>query len=94
MMNGLSARQQQILQIRYEWGGQNWQSYAEIGQQLGYSGEWVRQLEIQALVWLRHPAHSQELRTLLRRHSQQEYEWAEELTHLWRRRRARRHDQA
>ena len=60
-------------------------------QQLGYSGERVRQLEIQALVWLRHPAHSQELRTLLVRHSQQEYEWAEEMAQNWLRRRARRH---
>jgi hypothetical protein len=31
---------------------------------------------------------------LLRRHSQQEYEWAEEAVQLWLRRRAGRHDPA
>ena len=94
MLGRLSERQQQILAIRYQLGGQKWQSYQKIGQAMGYSGEWVRQLERQALVWLRHPAHSQELRTLLRRHSQQEYEWAEEVAQLWLRRRAGRHGQA
>ena len=94
MLIKLPARQQQILEIRYELGGQKWQTYQKIGQALGYSGEWVRQLEIQALVWLRHPAHSQELRTLLRRHSQQEYEWAEELAQIWLRQRGGRHGQA
>ena len=90
MLMILSERMQQILKIRYQFGNQKWQSYQDIGQQLGYSGEWVRQLEIQALVWLRHPAHSQELRTLLVRHSQQEYEWAEELVQAWLRRRGGR----
>jgi hypothetical protein len=57
---------------------------------MGYSREWIRQLEIRALIWLRHPAHNQELRTLLRRHSLQEYEWAEEVAQAWLRRRGGR----
>jgi hypothetical protein len=51
----------------------------------------VRLAELQALIWLRHPAHSQELRELLKRHSLQEYEWAQELAQVWLRRRGGRH---
>lgn len=70
---------QRVVTVRYELAGESWQTYRQLGQELGYSREWVRLAELQALVWLRHPAHSQELRELLRRHSLQEYEWAEEV---------------
>jgi len=63
----------------------------EIGAQLGITQQRVSQILEEALVWLRHPAHSQELRALLRRHSLQEYEWAEEAAQRWLRRRAGRH---
>jgi hypothetical protein len=62
----------------------------ELGLELGVCSEWVRQLQVKALIWLRHPAHSQELRSLLRRHSLQEYEWAEEGAQAWLRRRGGR----
>ena len=55
----------------------------EIGAQMGVTQQRISQLKEEALVRLRHPAHSQELRTLLRRHSQQEYEWAEEVAQAW-----------
>lgn len=87
----LPERQQRVIRVRYELEGEGWQTLAEIGEEMGYSCEWVRQLEIQALVWLRHPAHSQELRGLLRRHSLQEYEWAEEVAQAWLRRRGGRY---
>ena len=90
LVGGLPKRQQQIIQVRYEQGGTEWQTLAELGVEWGVSGERVRQLQVEALVWLRHPAHSQELRTLLRRHSQQEYEWAEEIAQAWLRRRGGR----
>jgi hypothetical protein len=61
---------------------------------MGLTRERIRQLQVEALVWLRHPAHSQELRALLERHSQQEYEWAEEVAQAWQRQRAGRHGQA
>lgn len=73
-----------------ELDGEAWQTLTEIGKELVCSREWVRRLEIQALVWLRHPAHSQELRELLQRHSLQEYEWAEERAQIWLRRRGGR----
>jgi RNA polymerase sigma factor (sigma-70 family) len=90
----LSVRLQQVIIGRYGLDGQEVQTLPALGVKLGVCGERVRQLQVEALVWLRHPAHSQELRTLLRRHSLQEYEWAEELTHLWQRQRAGRHGQA
>ena len=74
--------------------GQEVRFLDQIGQELGVCGERVRQLQIEALVWLRHPAHGQELRELLQRHSQQEYEWAEEMAQIWLRRRGGRDDPA
>jgi RNA polymerase sporulation-specific sigma factor len=91
MVMHLQELMQQVIRVRYEMGGKKWKTYEEIGKELGFSGEWVRQLEIEGMVWLRHPAHSQELRALLRRHSQQEYEWAEEIAQAWLRRRGGRH---
>ena len=79
-----------VVEVRYELGGEAWQTYEELGKELGYSREWVRLAELQALIWLRHPAHSQELREMLQRHSLQEYEWAEEIAQAWLRRRGGR----
>jgi RNA polymerase primary sigma factor len=90
LVSRLPERLRRVVEVRYELGGEAWQTYEELGQELGYSREWIRQLEIQALIWLRHPAHSQELRDLLRRHSLQEYEWAEEVAQAWLRRRGGR----
>jgi RNA polymerase sigma factor (sigma-70 family) len=64
--------------------------YREIGMQLGLCKQRVQQLHEEALVWLRHPAHSQELRSLLQRHSVREYEWANEQAQTWLRRRGGR----
>jgi RNA polymerase sigma factor (sigma-70 family) len=86
----LPARLQQVISGRYGLDGQQEQTLLALGEKMGVCGERVRQLQVEALVWLRHPAHSQELRTLLRRHSQQEYEWAEELAQAWLRRRGGR----
>jgi hypothetical protein len=58
-----------------------------MGSQLGVCGERVRQLQQEALVWLRHPAHSQEIRSLLARHTRQEYQRAQQLAAAWRKRR-------
>jgi len=67
-------------------------SYRHLGAQLGLSHERVRQLHLQALVWLRHPAHSQALRTLLQRHTVADYEQADALAQRWLRRRGGRHE--
>jgi hypothetical protein len=48
----------------------------ELGQELGLSGERVRQLEQDALAWLRHPAHSGRLRQLLGKNTAADYRHA------------------
>jgi len=90
MVAGLPVRLKQVIIGRYGLDGSPPQILPELGAKLGVCGERVRQLQVEALVRLRHPAHSEELRALLRRHSQQEYEWAEELAQAWLRRRGGR----
>lgn len=65
--------------------------YREIGVRLGLSGERVRQLHTEALVRLRHAAHSQHLRSLLGYHTVADYEWAEALAQRWLRKRGGHH---
>jgi RNA polymerase sigma factor (sigma-70 family) len=89
LVQRLPVRLEQIIQGRYGLGEVRRQTLAELGAQLGLSAERVRQLQVEALIWLRQPGHSQELRGLLRRHSQVEYEWAEQVAQAWRRRRRR-----
>lgn len=65
--------------------------FRQIGAQLELTGERVRQLHSQALVWLRHPAHSQHLRSLLERHTLADYQWADVEAQRWLRQRGGRH---
>lgn len=90
LVERLPERLRQVIQARYGLNGQERQTLKPIGQQLGVTGERVRLLEIEALVWLRQPGHSQELRTLLARHSQVQYELADQLAQMWLRRRGGR----
>ncbi len=48
----------------------------ELGQELGLSSERVRQLQQEALAWLRHPAHSWRLRQLLGKNTVADYRCA------------------
>jgi RNA polymerase sigma factor (sigma-70 family) len=66
-------------------------SYRQLGRVLHLSHERVHQLHTQALVWLRHPAHSQRLRTLLNRHTQADYEMADAEAQRWLQQRGGRH---
>jgi len=66
-------------------------TYRQIGVALGLSGERARHLHTEALIWLRHPAHSQALRNLLGRHTLADYEIADALAQDWLRRRGGRH---
>jgi RNA polymerase sigma factor (sigma-70 family) len=80
----------QVIAARYGLGGGERQTLAEIGAQLGVCGERVRQLQQEGLMWLRHPAHSQEVRSMLARHTRQQYELVEQLAAAWRRQRGGR----
>lgn len=91
MVQCLPERLRKVMDAYYGLAGQRPLVMREIGAQMGVTRQRVQQLKAEALVWLRHPAHSQELRALLARHSQQEYEWAEEVAQIWLRRRAGRH---
>jgi RNA polymerase sigma factor (sigma-70 family) len=91
MVARLPDRLERVIVGRYGLDGQAPQTLPELGLELGVCSERVRQLQVEALVRLRHPAYSQELRALLRRHSQQEYEWAEEVAQAWLRRKGSRH---
>jgi RNA polymerase sigma factor (sigma-70 family) len=83
LVGRLPERLQTVIVARYGLGGQSPATYREIGVALGLTGERVRQLHTEALVWLRHPGHSQYLRSLLGLHTLAEYERTEVLTQRW-----------
>lgn len=87
----LPERLRIVIVARYGLDGQEAQTLQAVGEQLGLTKERVRQLQCEALVWLRQPAHSQELRGLLARHTQEQYELADALAQAWLRRRGGRH---
>jgi RNA polymerase sigma factor (sigma-70 family) len=72
-----------VVLARYELTGQPQVFYSQIGTALGISGERARQLHTEALIWLRQPAHSQQLRSLLGRHTLADYEVVEAETQCW-----------
>jgi RNA polymerase sigma factor (sigma-70 family) len=87
LIRRLPARLQFVVIARYGLDGWPPRSWGQIGAVLGVCGERVRQLHTEALVWLRHPAHSQTLRSLLDRHTHADYQFADELAQRWLRQR-------
>jgi RNA polymerase sigma factor (sigma-70 family) len=83
LVGRLPARLRRIIIARYGLAGNSPHTYREIGAALGLTGERVRQLHTEALVWLRHPAHSQHLRALLGRHTLIQYEAADAQAQRW-----------
>jgi RNA polymerase sigma factor (sigma-70 family) len=86
----LPQQLQDVIIARYGLDGRPPSFYREIGAQLGISGERARQLHSEALVWLRHPARSSRLRSLLGRHRLSDYQWAEAEAQRWLRKRGGR----
>jgi RNA polymerase sigma factor (sigma-70 family) len=91
LVQRLPDRLRVTIVVRYGLDGGPPRWFRQIGAHLQLSGERVRQLHTQALVWLRHPAHSQHLRSLLERHTRADYEWADAEAQRWLRQRAGRH---
>jgi RNA polymerase sigma factor (sigma-70 family) len=91
MVARLQERLRIVILARYELTGQPRVLYAQIGAALNVSGERARQLHTEALIWLRQPAHSQQLRSLLGRHTLADYEAVEAETQEWLRWRGGRH---
>lgn len=91
LLQRLPERLQRVIVAYYGLQDDPPASYRQLGGRLGLSHERVRQLHIEALVWLRHPAHSHTLRALLQRHTLADYETANALAQRWLERRAGRH---
>jgi len=79
----LPERLRIVVVARYGLTGQGRTFYPRIGARLGVSHERARQLHTEALLWLRHPAHSQQLRSLLGRHTLADYESVEAEIQRW-----------
>lgn len=61
-LNGLTAREERILRLRYGLNNGRMHTLEEIGKQFGYTRERIRQIEKQALRKLRHPSRGRRLR--------------------------------
>jgi len=73
LVNQLPGRLRRIIIDRYGLENQAPRTLNELGEQLDLSGERVRQLQQEALAWLRHPAHSWRLRQLLGKNTAADY---------------------
>ena len=73
LVSQLPKRLCQVIVGRFGLGAQPPRTLKELGQELDLSGERVRQLEQDALAWLRHPAHSWYLRHLLDKNTTADY---------------------
>jgi RNA polymerase sigma factor (sigma-70 family) len=73
LVGQLPTRLRRVIVGRYGLGEQPPCTLKELGEELGLSGERVRQLEQDALAWLRHPAHSERLRQLLGKNTAADY---------------------
>ena len=91
LVQRLPERLRMVIVARYGLDGRFPTIYRRIGAALGLSGERARQLHTEALVWLRHPAHSQTLRSLLGHHTLADYQAADALAQRWLQRRGGRH---
>jgi RNA polymerase sigma factor (sigma-70 family) len=72
----LPDRLKQIIVFRYGLAGHPLRTLGQLGTELGISYERVRQLQQDALAWLRHPARSSRLRQLLDRNTATDYRQA------------------
>ena len=90
LVQRLPGRLRYVVGARYGLNSTPPATYRQIGIALGLSGERARQLHTEALVWLRHPAHSYALHSLLERHTVADYQTADVLAQRWLRRRGGR----
>jgi RNA polymerase sigma factor (sigma-70 family) len=83
LVQRLPGRLQFTIVAHYGLDGDTPANFAEIGRGLGLSEERARQLHCEALLWLRQPAHSQTLRSLLDRHTPTDYPALDALQQRW-----------
>jgi RNA polymerase sigma factor (sigma-70 family) len=73
LVGQLPKRLRRVIVGRYGLGEQPPCTLKELGEELGLSGERVRQLQQEALAWLRHPAHSGRLPELVGKNTAADY---------------------
>jgi RNA polymerase sigma factor (sigma-70 family) len=73
LVDQLPKRLGQVIVGRYGLGEAAPRTLRKLGQEMGLSGERVRQLQQEALAWLRHPAHSWRLRQLVDKNTAADY---------------------
>ncbi len=83
LVQRLPGRLRYVVVARYGLDSTPPATYRQIGIALGLSGERARQLHTEALVWLRHPAHSYALHSLLERHTLADYQIAAASAQRW-----------
>jgi RNA polymerase primary sigma factor/RNA polymerase sigma factor len=76
LIGRLPERLRWVVVARYGLGDRPPRTLKGVGLELGLTRERVRQLQQDALAWLRHPAHSLFLRQLLGRNTVADYRWA------------------
>jgi len=76
LVSQLPWRLRRVIVGRYGLGEEPPCTLKELGKELGLSRERVRQLQQEALAWLRHPAHSWHLRHLLGKNTAADYRCA------------------
>jgi RNA polymerase sigma factor (sigma-70 family) len=89
VLSQLPHRLRQVTVARYGLDGHPPRTLRQLGAQLGLSHERIRQLQQDALAWLRHPAHSLPLRQLLDKNTAADYRQALALNAALRRARRR-----
>jgi RNA polymerase sigma factor (sigma-70 family) len=90
MVERLPPRLGYVVIARYGLNGHAPFAYRQIGAVLGLTKQRAHQLHTEALVWLRHPAHSYRLRSLSGRHTLAAYESADQQAQRWLRQRGGR----
>ena len=73
LVNHLPKRLGQVIVGRYGLGKRPPRTLKQLGTELGLTGERVRQLQQDALAWLRHPCHSWRLRQLVGKNTAADY---------------------
>ena len=76
LVSQLPPRMGRVISGRYGLGEQPPCTLKNLGQELGVTRERVRQLQQEALAWLRHPAYSWQLRQLVGQDRAADYRWA------------------
>lgn len=86
----LPERLQQVVESRYGWEGEGPATFGQIGEELGVTRQRAQQLYQEALMRLRQPALSYQLRSLLDKQSSTDYQAVAAATATWLQRRGGR----